>query len=266
MGAQAMLQAARMAAAWLIAMGPIALIVAAVVGLVAIIVLNWDTIKEYTLKAFQWIWDWVKKIFGWLKDLFLNFTGPGLIIKHWDKIVSATKTAFNWVKNLAKDAINAVIGFFTGLPGRIMSTGAKLLSAAKGIGKFIVDGLKNGLSKLGGFASSLAGTVTKAVKGAINGVVDLLNWAIPNKLGMGPLSIDIPDNPIPRVRAMGGPAGGRVRVGERGPEEVMLPNGSTVIPNHRLGSGGGVTVNVQTNADPWQIGREVAWALRTGPA
>ncbi|MER5894767.1 phage tail tape measure protein [Streptomyces sp. NPDC001876] len=266
MGAQAMLQAARMAAAWLIAMGPIALIIAAVVALVAVIVLNWDTIKEATVKAFQWIWDWIKKIFGWLVDLFLNFTGPGLIIKHWDKIVSATRTAFNWVKNLAKDAINAVIGFFAGLPQRIVSTGSKLLSAAKDIGKIMVEGLKYGLSKLGGFASSLGATVTKAVKGAINGVIDLLNWAIPNKLGMGPLSIDIPDNPIPRVRAMGGPAGGRVRVGERGPEEIQLPNGSTVIPNHRLGGGGGVTVNVQTNADPWQIGREVAWALRTGPA
>jgi len=266
MGAQAMLQAGRMAAAWLIAMGPIGLIIAAIVGLVAIIVLNWDTIKEKTLAAFEWVWNWVKKIFDWLKNLFLNFTGPGLIIKHWDKIVSATKTAFNWVRNLARDAIDAVIGFFTGLPNRIVQTAAKLIMAARSIGKYIVDGLKSGLSKLGGFASSLAGTVTKAVKGAINSVVDLLNWAIPNKLGMGPLSIDIPDNPIPKVRAMGGPAGGRVRVGERGPEDVMLPNGSTVIPNHRLGSGGGVTVNVTTNADPWQIGREVAWALRTGPA
>ncbi|QNE74000.1 hypothetical protein F0344_04745 [Streptomyces finlayi] len=266
MGAQAMIQAARMAAAWLIAMGPIGLLIAAIVALVVIVVANWDTIREKTLAAFQWVWEWVKKIFGWLKDLFLNFTGPGLIIKHWDKIVSATRSAFNWVKNLAKDGINSVVSFFASLPGRILSQGARVLSAAKGIGKYIVDGMRNGLSKLGGFASSLHATVTRAVKGAVNGVVDLLNWAIPNKLGMGPLSIDIPDNPIPRVRAMGGPAGGRVRVGERGPEEVDLPYGSTVIPNHRLGSGGGVTVNVQSSADPWQIGREVAWALRTGPA
>lgn len=266
MGTQSLLQGARMAAAWLLAMGPIPIIIALVVGLVVLIVANWDTIKTKTVAAFNWIWEWVKKIFAWLKNLFLNFTGPGLIIKHWDKIVSATKTAFAWVKNTARDAINSVILFFAGLPGRIAGMGRSLLSAAKGIGRFLVDGLKSGLSKLGGFASSLAGTVTKAVKGAINSVIDLLNWAIPNKLGMGPLSINIPDNPIPKVRAMGGPAGGRVRVGERGPEEIMLPNGSTVIPNHRLGSGGGVTVNVQTNADPWQIGREVAWALRTGPA
>ncbi|QAX94712.1 tail length tape measure protein [Streptomyces phage Lilbooboo] len=266
MGAQSLIQAARMAAAWLIAMGPIALLIAAIVGLVVIIIANWDTIWEYTKKVFQWLWDWVKKIFGWLKDLFLNFTGPGLLIKHWDKIWTATKNTFNNVKNFAKDALNAVVDFVKGLPSRILSAASKLLSAGKSVGGYVIDGIKNGLSKLGGFASSLASAVGRAAKGAINGVIDLLNWAIPNKLGWGKLSIDLPDNPIPKIRAMGGPASGWTRVGERGPEWVNLPNGSTVLPNHAGVGAGGVTVNVQTNADPWAIGREVAWALRTTPA
>lgn len=266
MGTQSLIQGARMAAAWLLAMGPIPLIIALIVGLVVLIVANWDKIWSYTKKVFQWLWDWVKKIFNWLKDLFLNFTGPGLIIKHWDTIVAKTKSAFNWVKNLAKNALDAVVDFVKSLPGRILSAGSRLLSAAKSLGGYVIDGIKNGLSKLGGFASSLASAVGRAAKGAINGVIDLLNWAIPNKLGWGKLSIDLPDNPIPKIRAMGGPASGMVRVGERGPETVMLPNGSTVLPNHARVGNGGVTVNVQTNADPWQIGREVAWALRTNPA
>ncbi|MEW2406470.1 phage tail tape measure protein [Streptomyces griseoviridis] len=266
MGAQSLIQAARMAAAWLIAMGPIALIIAAIVALALIIWQNWDTIKQWTLEAFQWVWDWVKKIFGWLKDLFLNFTGPGLIIKHWDTIVNATKTAFTTVKNFAKNALDAVISFVTSLPGRILGAGRAILSAGKSIGGYVIDGIKNGLSALGGFASSLASAVSRAAKGAINGVIDLLNWAIPDKLGWGKLSISLPSNPIPKIRAMGGPASGVVRVGERGPEEVYLPNGSRVVPNHGLSGGSGVTVNVQTNADPFAIGREVAWALRTSPA
>jgi phage-related minor tail protein len=263
MGAQAMIQAARMAAAWLIAMGPIGLLIAAIVGLVAIVVANWDTVWKYTQKVFGWLWDWVKKIFGWLKDLFLNFSGPGIIVKHWDKIWSATKSTFNSVKNFASDALGAVVDFVRSLPNKLVAAAVRLVQAGRTIGGKVIDGIKSGLSKLGGFASSLAGAVTSAAKGAINGVIDLLNFAIPNKLGWGKLSIDLPANPIPKIRAMGGPASGWTRVGERGPEEVFLPNGSTVRPNHALSTGSGVTVNVQTNADPWQIGREVAWALRT---
>ncbi|MFD7257819.1 phage tail tape measure protein [Streptomyces sp. NPDC059874] len=265
MGAQAMLQAARMAAAWLIAMGPIALLIAAIVGLAYIIYDNWEKIKAWTLAAFNWVWEAVKAVFGFLVDLFLNFTGPGLIIKHWDTIVSATRTAFDWVRNLAKTALDQVVGFITGLPGRLLSAASSLLNVGRSIGGYVIDGISNGLSKLSGFASSLADAVSGATKSAINSVVDLLNWAIPNSLGMGPLSIDIPDNPIPRIRAMGGSAAGLTLLGERGPEWVNLPKGSTVIPNHATVAGGGIVVNVQSNADPFAIGREVAWALRTSP-
>ncbi|WP_405398432.1 phage tail tape measure protein [Streptomyces microflavus] len=230
--------------------------------LVGLIIQHWDTIKNATGAAWDWLWDKVKGVFNWLVSLFLNFSGPGLLIKHWDKIKSATSAAFSYVYDKARNGLNSVISFFTSLPGRISSAAGSVGRAALGIGGSIVDGLKNGLSRLGGFASSLASAVTRAVKGAINGVVDLLNWAIPNKLGMGPLSIDIPDNPIPHVRAMGGPAQGLTRVGERGPEWVQLPGGSNVIPNHAA-PGGGVVVNVRSQADPWAIGREVAWALRT---
>ncbi|MFE9026228.1 phage tail tape measure protein [Streptomyces iakyrus] len=266
MGTQSLLQGARMAAAWVMAMGPIGWIIATIAALAAIIYLNWDKITKYTSKAWNWVWEKVSGALGWIKDAFLKWTGVGIIIKHWDKIVSATGNAFKWVRQKALDGMNAVVGFVQSLPGRLLSYAGKLVNAGKAIGSYIVNGLRSGISRLGGLASSLGSTITNAAKGAVNAVIDLMNFAIPNKLGWGKLSIDLPDSPIPRIRAMGGPASGVVRVGERGPEEVILPNGSRVVPNHSLSSGAGVVVNVQTNADPWQIGREVAWALRTSPA
>ena len=65
-------------------------------------------------------------------------------------------------------------------------------------------------------------------------------------------------------RAMGGPASGAVLVGERGPEVVNLPQGSRVVPNHAMRSSSSVTVNVATNANPWDIAREIDWLMRTG--
>ncbi|MFD9904791.1 phage tail tape measure protein [Streptomyces sp. NPDC059063] len=262
MGAQAMIQGARIAAAWVLAMGPIPLIIAAVVALAALIWANWDKIKRWTGTAFQYVWDKIKGIFELIKNLFLNFTGPGLLIKHWDTIKKATAAAFGYVKDKAKEGLQGVVSFFTSLPGRIASAAGSVKSAAANIGRVVIDGIKGGLSRLGGFAASLASSVTGAAKGAINGVIDLLNWAIPNKLGWGRLSIDLPDSPIPKIRAMGGPASGLTRVGERGPEWVSLPAGSNVVPNHAATAGAPVTVNVTSNADPHSIGREVAWALR----
>ncbi|MEU3713615.1 phage tail tape measure protein [Streptomyces catenulae] len=231
--------------------------------LVGLIVQHWDEIKDATGAAWDWVADKIDAALAWLGNALLNFTGAGFLIKHWDEIKDATGRAFEDVKEKARNGVNAVVGFFASLPGRIGQAAGGVARAALGIGGNVVNGLKNGLSRLGGFASSLGSAVTGAAKGAINHVVDLLNWAIPDRLGWGPLSIDLPDNPIPHVRAMGGPAQGLTRVGERGPEWVSLPSGSTVIPNHAAPAAGGVVVNVRSQADPWTIGREVAWALRT---
>ncbi|MFF4408115.1 phage tail tape measure protein [Streptomyces sp. NPDC001404] len=264
MGTQALIQAARMAAAWVIAMGPVGWITATIVALALLIWTQWDNVKKWTGEAWQWVWDKIVGVFNFLAELFLNFTGPGLLIKHWDTIKQATAQAFQWVADKARDGLQAVIDFFVGLPRRIGETAGAMGRAALGIGKTLIDGLGNGLSKLGGFAADFGRVITSATKGAINTVIDLLNWAIPDRLGWGPLAIDLPKNPIPKIRAAGGPASGLVRVGERGPEWLSLPKGSSVIPNHATpASGGGVVVNVNSTADPFAIGREVAWAMRT---
>ncbi|MFJ9646726.1 phage tail tape measure protein [Streptomyces sp. NPDC101206] len=264
MGTQSLIQGARMAAAWLLAMGPIPLIIAAIVGLALLIWSNWDKIKQWTSEAFTWLWEKIKQVFAWLVDLFLNFTGPGLLIKHWDTIKEKTAEAFLWVRDKAQQGLDAVIGFFRDLPGRILGYLGSMGNAARNIGAELISKLGEGLSRLSSFGQDIGSAVWRAVKDSINSLIDLLNWAIPDRLGIGPVGIDLPRNPIPKIRAMGGPAAGWTRVGERGPEEVYLPQGSHVVPNHAGTSGGGVVVNVTSQADPYAIGREVAWALRVG--
>lgn len=265
MGAQSLIQAGRMAAAWLIAMGPVGIVIAAVAAIALLVYQNWDQITKWTGDAFTWVWEKIKVVFDWLKNLFLNFTGPGLIIKHWDTITKATTRAFDWVADKAEAGLDAVVGFFRDMPKRIMNHVSSVGNAAKAIGGAVVNKLGQGLSAVGDFGQDIGAAVGSAVKNQINGVIDLLNWAIPDRLGMGPLSIDLPANPIPKIRAMGGPTSGLTKVGERGPEWLNLPKGTTVIPNHAAPVGGGVNVYVTSNADPYEIGRQTAWALRTLP-
>lgn len=68
------------------------------------------------------------------------------------------------------------------------------------------------------------------------------------------------------ARQMGGPVSRSevFTVGERGPEDIFLPKGSEVRPAHASSSRGNVTVNVASNADPFEIAGQVGWALAVG--
>lgn len=139
LSAQAMLHAARIAAAWLISMGPIALVIAAVVGLVVVIVRNWETIKS-TISA------------------------------GWEAVKGFTSSAWESIKTAVSSAITSVISFFSGLPGRIVGALGSLGSLLFNKGVEIVQGLINGIKSMAGAAAS---AVANAIPGGgvIKGVI-----------------------------------------------------------------------------------------------
>lgn len=134
MGTQSLIQAARMAAAWVIALGPIGWITAAVIGLVALVVANWDTVKSATITAWEAVsgavsdaWTWIKDsvsaaaswVLGFLRDNWDTIVsivgGPvGIlvvqVIKHWDDIKAGVAAAWAWIR----DSVLVPLGqFFT---------------------------------------------------------------------------------------------------------------------------------------------------------
>ncbi|MBK3576123.1 phage tail tape measure protein [Streptomyces sp. MBT65] len=172
MGAQSMIQAARMAAAWLISMGPVALVIAAVVGLVALIVANWDSIVKYTTQAWDWIWNKIKEIGQFLLDLFLKWTIVGIVISHWDAIKTGTLNVWN-----------AVVAFVKGLPQKLIS--------------FFLNWTLAGLV-IKHWQSIKDGTVTKAT--------ELVNWVrgLPGRISsaLGSLKDLLYDKGIDLVRGL----------------------------------------------------------------
>ncbi|MBA5222217.1 phage tail tape measure protein [Streptomyces griseoaurantiacus] len=122
--------------AWAVAQGlfnavmaanPIVLVVAALVGLAAALVVAYkksETFRNIVNGAWASIkaglsvaWEYIKKVFDRMKNLFLNFTGPGLLIKHWDTIKSATKAAFDWVKQKISDVFTFLKNVFLNFTG-----------------------------------------------------------------------------------------------------------------------------------------------------
>jgi len=232
-------------------------------------------------------WDGMKKGMG---DLWTNFTGMLTSIKdwaigHWPEIATILSGPFAplvalatdgfGVRTALQDAMTAVkifvgarvddiVGFFTGLPGRVTATLGSLLTAATSIGTTIKDGIIAGIQAVGGLAGDIANSIKRALVDMINGVIQQLNDAIPDSIGWGPVSFDISPNPIPPIALA---KGGIVTkptlalLGEHG-DEAVIPLGRGV------GMGGGTTeihMHVQGSIlSERDIERVIADALRHG--
>jgi phage-related minor tail protein len=170
MGIQSLIRAGQMAAAWLIALGPIGLAIAAVAGIAAFIILKWDTIRDWTVRIWtaviNWITGTISNIIGWTKahwPLLLGIlTGPiGLavwaIVHYWSQISDGFKSAYRAVVATGKD----IVTWVAGLPSRIVSALGNIGSLLYKSGQHLIDGFISGIkSKLGAVGSAAKGIVS----------------------------------------------------------------------------------------------------------
>ncbi|MEX5836489.1 hypothetical protein D070_10180 [Bacillus velezensis] len=122
LAAQAAAQAARMAASWVIAMGPIGWITAAVVGLVVLIIANWDKIKAYTVK----IWGILSK---WLSSTWTSIKNAAS--KIWQLFLSLLKKNFELQKNVVLTVYNAIKSFSSKIWNSIKGVVVKIWNSLK---------------------------------------------------------------------------------------------------------------------------------------
>ncbi len=128
MAVQSTIQAVKMAAAWFIAMGPVGWVILAVIGLVALIIANWEQVSTFTKQA-------------------------------WDNIVQWIVQAWENVKTGVSNGISAVVRFVSELPGKILgffsNAGSLLLSAGGNIIQGFLDGLTRGFESVKNFVGGI---------------------------------------------------------------------------------------------------------------
>lgn len=119
--------AAKIAASWIVAMGPIGWVSAAVIGVVALIVANWDTVKAWTIKAWsavsKAVSDAVTKVVGYVQNNFPKvyqliksaMDSSGKIIS---SVLSYVKTTFSNVISYLKALVK---GDFEGMKQAVMN-------------------------------------------------------------------------------------------------------------------------------------------------
>lgn len=208
------------------AANPLGLVVLAVVALVAILVVAWNSSAEFraiVTGAFTAVSDAASWLGGKVGEVFTAI-GNGA--------AAVARTVADWW--------NGVVTFVFGLPGRI---GA----AASGMWDGIVNGFKAAINWIVGGWNRLSFTVPP---------VD-----IPYVGTFGGFTVGVPQIPY---LAKGGniTAAGMAVVGERGPELVSLPRGAQVTPLDR-GGGAGTTniIHVHGAVDPIGTARAIEQVL-----
>ncbi|MFJ4987890.1 hypothetical protein ACIP9H_29315 [Streptomyces sp. NPDC088732] len=170
---------------------PVTWIILGIVALVAVIVLiatkttffqdAWRAMTEGISAAWDWIWEKLQQGFKLLTDLFLNFTGPGLLIKHWDTIKSATSAAMDWVADKVMAGVQAVldaISWLSRLPGMVGGYFGRLYDAARQKVDSLLDtvrGIPDRVrSAVGNLGSLLYNAGADIIRGLIDGVTGMI--------------------------------------------------------------------------------------------
>ncbi|MFP3990647.1 phage tail tape measure protein [Streptomyces sp. E11-3] len=196
---RAMWTGLQMAAAWVVALGPIGWIGLAIGALVVLVITYWDEIVSFTKTAWAAVWDFIKGIGRMLLDLFLNWTIVGLVIKHWSAIREKTSAAWrgivDWLKGVPRMIYNAFLNFtpiglmikhWSAIKKAIVSKALEAVAWVKGLpgmigraigslhrllydkGRDVVRGLWNGIKGMGRWLrSTLVGWAKRIVPGPI---------------------------------------------------------------------------------------------------
>lgn len=246
--------------AWNVAMdaNPIGLIILAIAGLIAIIVVlvtHWKEVSAFLVSAWKnvanffvtignaiaawwngfWagIVNWVLQTFGplikWINTMWTAMQIAFQIVGNtlaawwngfWGGIASFAQSTFNGYVSWIQSVWGGIVGFF-------QSVGGAISNAWNGLWSGLGDIVRNAFNGVVDF-----------VHGIINGVIDIINGAIGAINGLIGGINAIPGVHVGTIGSLphfadGGvmPHSGYALVGEAGPELVQMPGGSRVFPN-----------------------------------
>lgn len=183
---------------------------------------KWDEIKRKVSNTWELIKETIKakiaEIIAWARSKLVQ--GFDFV---WGKIKDGARSVGEFIV----DRFRAVVDFVRGIPGKIRDMAEHFGAAGVALGRKLWEGLKEGISTVGGIAADIAGDIGGALINLMNDLIDKMNDAIPDKLGWGKFAVDIDNDPIPHISlAAGGivPGPTRALIGEAGAEAIVPLN------------------------------------------
>lgn len=127
----------------------------------------------------------IKIISGLVKAIEWIVDAGQTMVDGVSSAIGDVKAAFTTAKDWVGEKVGEIVGFFTGLPGKIEAVGDALLTAGKEIMGKLFDGMKN----VAGGVAGLAADIGRSILDGINNVLNLPLVVGPFKI---PLAPDVP--------------------------------------------------------------------------
>lgn len=193
------------------------------------------------------------------------------------RVIEAIGNATLWLLDKGRDImrglVNGIVETFEGQVRGALNIGSKIIDAVGALGSLlynagrdVVSGLIDGIRSAFGNLWTAAGDLVSGFKDKVTG---LFKIGSPSKVMQGigldvmaGLDVGIRDGSKGVASTLSGLdfTGPRVGAGIGYGVNAALP----AVPMGASGATGSpITVNAQTNADPWNIAGEIAWTLRT---
>lgn len=241
LAAQSMIHAVRTAAAFVVAMGPVGWVIAAVVALAALIIANWDKISAATKR----IWE---ATFAWLQGVWQRINAA--VSSAVDGVRARVEFVMNVIKAVWQNAWQNVLDAYNNIKARIASGVDSLFSGLQGAFTRGVEAIKSTWERIKEIAASPVRFIVDSVYN--NGIRKFWNTAA------DVLSL----SKLPEVR-LGFASGGRVPGGtdRTGRDDVLarLTRGEWVMPTAAVEKYGPGFMNAIQNRrfDGYAVGGDV---------
>ncbi len=220
LGVQALLHAAKVALAWIISLGPLGILIAAVIAAVALIIANWDKVSAFIVGAATWVWEKVVAIWnaiveavGAAFEAIVAFFAsiPERVVEFIVWYLTKYVEIMTAIIEFVAEALTAVVEFFAGVPDRIAEFIDWILTKHVEVFDAVVSWVSDAIDSVVEFFAGLPGRVGSALSGiaetitapfttAFTGIRDLWNstvggfgFSVPDWIpGVGGRSFNIP--------------------------------------------------------------------------
>jgi phage-related protein len=247
----------------------------------------WEGIQTVTGVVVAIVVAYFKAIVAYVMFMWNNFQILWDVVQNvWTGIVTAIEFAWSVIQTIwgaIQTAISILVAYYQFLWNVVQTvwsaiTGA--IGAAWGFISRVFDSIKGGIQSvidwflsiprtIGGIGAGIADAIGNGFKNAWNAVANFINNLIPDSIGFSAMGVDVgvdlPDNPIPTFAT-----GGIFKANMGGGAGLAVLHDGEMILNQKqqkaLFSGnsmGDVNVYVnQSDASPYEIGKELVWAMR----